>query len=193
MSEQKINQDMKDTLETSEAESATNTQPTPEEALAALQEELDKMKDQWLRSVAELENVRRRAQKDREDANKYAITAFARELLSVSDNLARALESVSATEDNSQDLPEPMKALIAGIEMTQQELKNIFERQSIVKINPINQKFDPNLHQAMFEIENNEIEPGIVLQVLQSGYTIHDRLLRPALVGVSKQSMATLT
>lgn len=179
-----------DNIEPETTEEAPSMDLTPEEQIAALQEEATKMKDQWLRSVAEMENVRRRAQKDKEDAGKYAISSFARDLLSVSDNLARALES--APDASSTELSEPIKALITGIEMTQKELKAVFDRQSIVNIIPLNQKFDPNLHQAMFEIENDEVEAGTVLQVLQSGYTVHDRLLRPALVGVSKKSTPTL-
>lgn len=176
--------------ETSETELTSQEENQQESANQEtdLAQELEKMKDQWLRSVAEMENIRRRAQKDREDAGKYAVTSFARDLLSVSDNLMRALESIQG-QDN---LSEPVKALINGIEMTQKELATAFERQSIVKVNPTQQKFDPNLHQAMFEIENDDVEPGTVLQVLQSGYTLHDRLLRPALVGVSKKTTISL-
>ncbi len=164
-----------------EPEQETEAVPTVE----SLQADLAKMKDQWMRAVAETENMRRRSVKDREDANKYAVTSFARNLLSVSDNLSRALESVATVED----LPESVKALVSGVEMTQNELNSIFERASITSVSPLNEKFDPHLHQAMFELENNEVDPGTVLQVLQTGYVIHDRLLRPALVAVSKKSV----
>ncbi len=157
-------------------------QQTSELTVEALKEEVDRLKDQWLRAVAESENVRRRAQKDREDASKYASTHFARDLLSVSDNLRRALESCP----QNADLPDAVKALIEGVEMTERELIGVFERHGIKKINPLHEKFDPNFHQAMFEIENGEVESGTILQVLQQGYIIHDRLLRPALVGVAK-------
>lgn len=156
-----------------------------EVTVESVQAELAKMKDQWLRSVAENENMRRRSVKDREDANKYAVTSFARNLLSVSDNLSRALESVTSLED----LPESVKALVSGVEMTQNELKSIFEKAHITSVSPLNEKFDPHLHQAMFEAENNDVEPGTILQVLQTGYVLHDRLLRPALVVVSKKGV----
>lgn len=171
-----------DTMPPSDLDSPASEQETQEATSCALQEEIDKLKDQWLRAVAEAENVRRRAQKDREDALKFASTSFARDLLSVSDNLRRALESCSQGEV----LPESMKAMIEGVEMTEKELLGIFERHGIKKINPLNEKFDPNFHQAMFEIENSEVETGTILQVLQQGYLIHDRLLRPALVAVAK-------
>lgn len=147
-----------------------------------LQFEIDKMKDQWLRAVAEAENSRRRAAKEKEDTQKFAIANFARDILSVADNLHRALENCS----QAQDLPDSTKALIAGVEMTEKELLNVLERQGVKKLNPLHEKFDPNFHQAMFEVETTEYEPGKVVQVLQQGYVIHERLLRPALVGVSK-------
>lgn len=150
--------------------------------IESLQSELAAMKDQWMRAVAETENVRRRAAKEKEEATKYAITTFARNLLSVSDNMSRALESVGKLDD----LPESAQSLISGIEMTQKELNSIFEKSHIQCISPLNEKFDPHLHQAMFEIENKDVEPGTVIQVLQTGYVLHDRLLRPALVAVSK-------
>lgn len=156
----------------------------PEITIEFLQTELAKMKDNWIRAVAETENLRRRSVKDREEANKYAITSFARNLLSVADNLARALESVTSLED----LPETAKSLVSGVEMTQKELNTIFERAHITCVSPLNEKFDPHLHQAMFEVENNDIESGTVIQVLQTGYVLQDRLLRPALVAVSKKS-----
>ena len=155
----------------------------PELTIESVQVELAKMRDNWMRAVAETENLRRRSVKEREEANKYAITSFARNLLSVADNLARALESVASLED----LPESAKSLVSGVEMTQTELNTIFEKANITCVSPLNAKFDPHLHQAMFEIENNDLEPGTVIQVLQTGYVLHDRLLRPALVAVSKK------
>lgn len=160
----------------------SSPEQTSEVNVDTLREEISHLKDQWLRAVAESENIRRRAQKDREDALKYAATNFARDLLSVRDNLRRALES--CPQDDS--LPDSIKALIEGVDMTERELLNVFERHGIKKIDPIHEKFDPNFHQAMFEIENSEVESGTILQVLQQGYTIHDRLLRPALVAVAK-------
>lgn len=155
--------------------------------IESLQADLDKMKDQWLRALADAENNRKRAAKEREDTQKFAVTNFARELLSVADNLRRALENCPQTPD----LPEPVKALITGVDMTEKEFLNILERHGVKKIDPIHQKFDPNFHQAMFEVETDEHAPSHIVQVLQHGYVLHDRLLRPALVGVSKPSLSS--
>lgn len=151
-----------------------------------LQTELEKMKDQWLRAVAETENIRRRNIKEREEAQKFAITNFARDMLSVGDNLQRALDNCPSMDG----LSETTKAFIEGVQMTQAELLSILERQGIKKINPLHEKFDPNFHQAMFEIETADYQAGVVLQVLQHGFVLHERLLRPALVGVSKSMPA---
>lgn len=181
MSEDKKNTESETPVAPEEGTLAQND-TTGAVTIELLQAEVDKMKDQWLRAVADAENSRRRALKEKEDGQKFAITNFARDLLSVADNLRRALENCSA----SQDLPESTKALIAGVEMTEKELLTILERQGVKKLNPINERFDPNFHQAMFEVESTDHEPGKVVQVLQEGYVIHERLLRPALVGVSK-------
>lgn len=167
---------------TSEEGSLIEDNATEAVTIELLQAEVDKMKDQWLRAVADAENSRRRAAKEREDTQKFAVTNFARDILSVADNLRRALENCSG----AQDLPDSTKALIAGVEMTERELLNVLERQGVKMLDPLHEKFDPNFHQAMFEVETAEHEPGKVVQVLQHGYIIHDRLLRPALVGVSK-------
>lgn len=145
-----------------------------------LQAELAEAKDRALRAVAEVENYRRRADKEREDTAKYAITGFAREMLAVADNLRRALESQPA------DLPESLKAFVSGVELTERELLAIFERQGIVKVAPEGQPFNHDFHQAIFEVEDAGKPAGTVVQVLQPGYTLKDRLLRPAMVGVSK-------
>lgn len=145
-----------------------------------LQAELAEAKDRALRAVAEVENYRRRAEKEREDTAKYAITGFAREVLTVADNLRRALES------QPPDLPESLKPFVSGVELTERELAAIFERAGIVKIDPKGQPFDHDLHQAMFEVEDPAQPAGTVVQVLQAGYTLKERLLRPALVGVAK-------
>lgn len=152
--------------------------------LSGLEEELANLKDQWLRAMAETENLRRRATRDREEALKYAGTNFGRDMLSIADNLHRALESCPVTEE----LPESVKALIQGVEMTESALLSTFDRHGIKKIDPLNEKFDANLHQAMFEVEDESVPIGTVVQVLQVGYVMHDRLLRPAMVGVSKGS-----
>lgn len=153
-----------------------------EQTLESVQLELAAMKDQWLRAVAETDNVRKRAQKDKEDTLKYAITSFARDILSVSDNMRRALETCG----NLGEVSEPVKSLITGVEMTEQELLKVLDRHGIRIVTPVNEKFDPHYHQAMFEVPTAEVEPGTVVQVMQSGYVLHDRLLRPALVSVAK-------
>lgn len=152
------------------------------EQLSTLETELANLKDQWLRAMAETENLRRRATRDREDALKYASANFGRDMLSIADNLRRALETCTETDG----LPDSVKALVQGIELTESALLSTFERHGIKKIEPLNEKFDANLHQAMFEVEDDTTSPGTVVQVLQVGYVMHDRLLRPAMVGVSK-------
>jgi len=150
--------------------------------LTELEAELTNLKDQWLRAMAETENLRRRAQRDREDALKYASTNFGRDILAIADNLRRALESCPIAED----LPETVKALIQGVELTESALLSTFDRHGIKKIDPLNEKFNAHLHQAMFEVEDDTVPVGTVMQVLQPGYMMHDRLLRPAMVSVSK-------
>ena len=156
----------------------------PDQELAAARQEAAQLKDQLLRALAETENVRRRAQREREDAGKYAIANFARDVLQVSDNLHRALEAIPAAalaED------EALKNLHEGVTATERQLDAALERQQVKRIWPMGEKFDANLHQAMFEVQTAEQAPGTVVQVMQAGYLIHDRLLRPALVGVAKQ------
>jgi molecular chaperone GrpE len=148
-----------------------------------LQTELAAAKDQLLRSLAEGENIRRRAERDKIESSKYAITNFARQIITVADNLTRALGSVSeeARGDN-----EELNNFFIGIEMTDKELMNSFEQANIKVVNSIGQKFDHNVHQAMFEVDDREQPAGMVVQEIQKGYLLHDRLLRPAMVGVSK-------
>ncbi len=164
-------------------------QPTPENAIHALQvllEEKDKelaaMKDQALRALAEVENTRRRAEREMGDMSKYAVTSFARDLVSVIENLQRAVESIPAELKEAQPA---VSNLAMGVEMTLKELLGVFERQGIKRLDPIGQKFDHNFHQAVAQIDTPDAEPGTVVQVLQAGYVIHDRLLRPAMVGVA--------
>jgi molecular chaperone GrpE len=148
-----------------------------------LESEITALKDQLLRALAEAQNVRRRTEREKTDMSKYAITNFARQIVSVADNLARALSSVSedARGDN-----EELNNLFVGIEMTEKELMNIFEQSGIKVVEAIGQKFDHSIHQAMFEVEDLDQPAGLVIQEMQKGYVLHDRLLRPAMVGVSK-------
>ena len=143
-------------------------------------------KDQLLRALAETENVRRRAQRDREEAGKYVITAFARELVGVADNLRRAITAIPP-EALAND--EALKNLAAGVELTERQLLTAFERFQLRKIEPLGEKFDSNLHQAMFELPAEGQPTGTVLQVLQPGYVLHDRLIRPAMVAVAKAEL----
>ena len=146
------------------------------------QAEIARLKDQLLRALAEAENGRRRAQKEREDTAKYATANFAKEMLSVADNFHRALDAVPSDARNN----DALKNLITGVEATERQLQASLERFGIKKIEPLGQPFDPNFHRAMMEMEDSGQPPGTVVQVLQPGYMIYDRLLREALVAVAK-------
>ncbi len=161
--------------------------------LAELEGELAEVKDQLLRAAAETENVRRRAQRDKQDAGRYGIASFAREMLSVADNMARALDSERADEEkqanadlDAKELLERFNNFVLGVKMTETEMIKTLERIGIKKIEPVGEPFDPKLHHAMFEIEDPEKPSGTVIQVIEAGYVLHDRLLREAKVGVSK-------
>ena len=149
-----------------------------------LKDEVAASKDRLLRLAAEIENLRKRTEREKAEATLYAATNFARDLLTVADNLGRALQALPQEErDRAGDVE---KNLIAGVEVTERELLNIFQRHGIRKIETVGAKFDPNYHQAIFEVPTNEKPPGIVMQELQSGYQVGERCLRPAMVGVSK-------
>jgi molecular chaperone GrpE len=145
-----------------------------------------RLKDQLLRALADTENMRRRAEREKEDTSKYAVATLARDIVSVADNLRRALDSLPADQAPN----DATRNLLAGVEATERELFAIFERRGIKRIEPVGERFDPNFHQAMFEVPNSGQAAGTVVQVLQPGYVIHDRLLRPALVGVAKAESA---
>jgi molecular chaperone GrpE len=155
---------------------------TDESPFARLENELEKLRNEVLYAQAETQNVRRRLEKEKSDASAYAATNFARDILSVSDNLSRALAAMPA--DLRED--DRLKALLTGIEMTGKELDSVFQRNGIKKIEAMGEKLDPNKHQAMIELPHDSAEPGTVIQEMQAGYMIKDRLLRPALVGVAK-------
>ncbi len=157
----------------------------PAEArVAALEVELAEQKDRALRALAEVENIRRRAQREREDALKYAVTGFARDLLSAADNLRRALASLPEAEIRD----ERTRSLLDGVAATERELLGAFERHGIRRIDPKGEPFDHNFHQAVFEAEAPGQPGGTIVEVLQPGYLLHDRLLRPAMVGVARQA-----
>ena len=147
------------------------------------EEELAELKDKLLRSLAENENLIRRARRDREDANKYAATNFARDMLGVADNLRRALDAVPASLDEEDD---SIKGFLEGVALTERELLGKLERHGIIKISPMGEKFNHDHHEALFEVPSDEVDSGTVIQVVEDGYIIHDRLLRAAKVGVSK-------
>ena len=151
--------------------------------IADLEKQLADAKQQALYAQAEVQNVRRRAEKEAADARTYAATAFARDVLSVADNLQRALAAIPA----ELRADEKFKGLVGGLEATGRELDGVFGRHGIARIEAMGQPLDPNRHQAMLELDSDQ-EPGTVVQELQAGYTIRDRLLRPALVGVAKKS-----
>jgi molecular chaperone GrpE len=151
--------------------------------LSELEKELEEVRQHVLYAQAETQNVRRRLEQEKISAAQYAATGFARDMLSVKDNLERALAAIP--EDLRGD--ERMKGLIAGIEATGRELESAFQRHGIARIEAMGKPLDPHLHQAMLEVPNDEAEPGTIVQEMQPGYTIKDRLLRPALVGVAKK------
>jgi molecular chaperone GrpE len=151
-------------------------EPSPEQEAA-------EMKDRLLRALADVENTRRRAKRDVEDARKYAASNFAKDLLNVSDNLRRALDTVS---EETREGDDNVKNLVLGIEMVEKELLTAFERQGVSKVDPLGEPFDHNFHQAMYEKPDTEYPNGTVAEVMQAGYVMHERLLRPAMVAVAK-------
>jgi molecular chaperone GrpE len=155
-----------------------------ESAEPAPDKQINDLKDQLLRALADVENTRRRAQREKEDTAKYAIASFARDILGVADNLSRALDAVP---EETRASGEEMQTLFQGVELTKRELQTTMERHGISQISPLGEKFDHNFHQAMYEVESADAEPGTVIQVAQLGYVIGERLLRPAMVGVSKK------
>lgn len=166
------------------AESAAAEAPAaaPAGREAELEAELSKVKDQLLRTLAEHENTRRRTEREMDDTRKFAVSNFARELLTVSDNLRRAIEAVPAEQRE-----EPaIKAMLVGIEATERQLLAAFDKFGVKAIEALGVPFDPNFHQVMFEVETADKPAGTIVQVLQNGYKISDRLLRPALVGTAK-------
>jgi molecular chaperone GrpE len=168
------------TEETQAAEEAVQ-QPDPFEVLRA---ENSDLKDKYLRLAAEMDNLRRRTEREVKDAKSYSVAAFARDMLSVSDNLRRAIDAIPAEARAGGDAG--FLALVEGVEMTERAMLSALERHGVKKIEPAGQKFDPHFHQAMFEVPNTEIPANTVIQVVQDGYVIGDRVLRPAMVGVSK-------
>jgi molecular chaperone GrpE len=174
-------------LTTAPVDGEDNTLPAEDaggdDDIASLAAERDELRDQLLRTLADNENLRRRTERELTAAKKYGAMGFARDLMASVDNLDKAIDLIP---ENKDELDETMKNILIGVEMTGREIASVLERHNISKILPDGEKFDYNLHQAMFEVPSDDVEPGIVMQVVQSGYQLHDRLLRPAMVGVSK-------
>jgi molecular chaperone GrpE len=175
------------TARATENASAQNGSPASEPAtdlVAGLTKEVSELKDKHLRVLAEMENLRKRTEREIVDGRLYGITGFARDVVGIADNMRRALDAVDAETREKADAG--VKALLDGVELTERELQKMLEKHGIKKFEPLGEKFDPNLHQAMFEVPDPAVPPGRVAQVVQAGYKIGERILRPALVGVSK-------
>ena len=161
----------------------------PEPAVApqpstSLDRELAEAKDRLLRALADMDNMRKRTEREVADARVYGISNFARDILGVADNMHRAMQALD--DELRAKADEATKALLEGVELTERELINVLEKHGVTKVEPLGQKFDPNRHQAMYEIEDASVPSGSVIQVMQAGYLIGERVLRPALVAVSK-------
>ena len=150
----------------------------------SLDRELADMKDRLLRTLAEMENMRKRTEREIADSRVYGISSFARDVLGVADNMHHAMQALDDEQHTKTD--DATKALLEGVELTERELMIVLEKNGVKRLEPLNQKFDPNRHQAMYEIEDASVPSGTVVQVMQAGYTIGERVLRPALVAVSK-------
>ncbi|MBO0765182.1 MAG: nucleotide exchange factor GrpE [Hyphomicrobiaceae bacterium] len=154
-----------------------------QEVVAALQAEVDDLKDKWLRAHAEMENTRKRAEREREEAAKYAITKLAKDIVGVGDNFQRAIDAVppgAAEKDPT------LKSFLDGVTMTERELLNVLDRHGIKRLQPINELFNPHLHEAVRQIPRSDVPSGTIVEIYQAGYTIADRVLRPAMVGVAQ-------
>jgi molecular chaperone GrpE len=177
-------QDVEDQVNDNAPQDGDGADGAPEQDFADLVQELEEVRQHVLYAQAETQNVRRRLEQEKLTAATYAATGFARDMLSVKDNLDRALAAVP--EEVRQD--EKVKPLLTGIEATSRELDSIFSRHGVTRVEAMGKPLDPNRHQAMVEIPSDEAEPGTVVQEMQAGYMLKDRLLRPALVGVAKKA-----
>jgi molecular chaperone GrpE len=167
--------------ESVDAAEAAPSEPDPVELLKT---ENNELRDRYLRLAAEMDNLRRRTEREVKDAKSYSVAGFARDMLAVSDNLRRAIDAIPADVRAGADAG--LSTLIEGVEMTERSMLSTLERHGVRKLEPVGQKFDPNFHQAMFEIPNTEVPNNTVVQVVQDGYSIGERILRPAMVGVAK-------
>jgi molecular chaperone GrpE len=165
-------------------ETQTAATPAGGDSATVLAEEVTQLKDRLLRTLAEMENLRRRTEREVADARAYAVTQFARDIVTVADNMERALQALDQGIRDNADAG--VKALLDGVDLTERELLKVLEKHGIQKIDPKGQKFDPHRHQAMFEVPDPSVPTGTVVQVVAAGYTIGERVLRPAMVGVAK-------
>jgi len=161
----------------------TDANQKPEGDLESLLAENADMRDRLLRTMADMENLRRRTEREKEDTARYAISNFARDVLTLGDNLRRVIEHVPADAASGDPA---LKNFLEGVELTERELLNMMEKHGVAKLEPLGQRFDPNQQQAMYEVPSTDVPDGTVVEVMQAGYTIGDRVLRPALVAVSK-------
>jgi len=178
-----------DAAESKDASTSTDAAATPQaneaaDPAAALVREAAEYKDRWLRALAEMENLRRRTERDVADARNYGITQFARDVVTVADNMERALQALD--DEMREKADAAVKVLLDGVELTERELLKVLEKHGVQKLDPKGQKFDPHRHQAMFEVPDDTVPSGTVVQVVQAGYMIGERVLRPALVGIAK-------
>ena len=176
-------EDNNDSQENTDTEETSEDENTEEDSL---EKEIETLKEEKIRLLAEMENLRKRFEREKVETIKFGSINLARDILSPGDNLERALDALPEDENHS----ESIKNLIDGLKMVLKEYKSALEKHGVKKIETLNQKFDHNFHQAMMEVENNDVEEGTVVQEVQSGYTMHDRLLRAAMVGVSKKPVA---
>jgi molecular chaperone GrpE len=177
------NDKMHDEIDTAEENGAPEESGTELDRLAELEKELEEVRQHVLYAQAETQNVRRRLEQEKVNAAAYAATGFARDMLSVKDNLERALAAIA--DELRQD--EKMKGVVAGIEATARELDAVFQRNGITRVEALGKPLDPNRHQAMIEVPDDKAEPGTIVEEMQAGYVLKDRLLRPALVGVARK------
>lgn len=166
------------------AQDAEQPEMVPAEQVTAALEAASDFKDKMLRALAEMENLRKRTEREVADARQYAITSFAREVLQVADNMHRALDTIGDELRNSADAK--VKALVEGVDLTERELQKVLDKHGVKLFSPLGEKFDPNFHQAMYEVPDSSAAPGTVAQVIQAGYLIGERVLRPAMVAVAK-------
>lgn len=175
--------------ESTAAEAENPTAPEPADPVAEAKRQAAEFKDKLLRTLAEMENLRKRTEREVFDARLYGIAGFARDVLAVADNMHRALDAIGSELRESDDAK--VKALIEGVELTERELLKTLEKNGVKKFSPQGEKFDPNLHQAMYEVPTSDLPPGLVAEVIQAGYMIGERVLRPAMVAVSKAVQKT--